>query len=59
MKTNCACKHFAINHNHPLCFNGIRFIAIKLVDVAGLVPGIMKEKVLETNFWMMQERPKY
>jgi len=50
VKTNCACKHFAINHNHPLCFNGIRFIAIKLVDVAGLVPGAHEGKGLGNKF---------
>ena len=50
VKTNCACKHFAINHNHPSCVNGIRFIAIKLVDVAGLVPGAHEGKGLGNKF---------
>jgi ribosome-binding ATPase len=50
VKTNCACKHFAINHNHPLCVNGIRFIAVKLVDVAGLVPGAHEGKGLGNKF---------
>ena len=50
VKTNCACKHFAISHNHPLCFDGIRFIAIKLVDVAGLVPGAHEGKGLGNKF---------
>jgi ribosome-binding ATPase len=50
VKTNCACKHFAIDHNHPLCVSGIRFIAIKLVDVAGLVPGAHEGKGLGNKF---------
>lgn len=50
VKTNCACKHFAISHNHPLCINGTRFIAIKLVDVAGLVPGAHEGKGLGNKF---------
>ncbi|MFZ0184970.1 MAG: redox-regulated ATPase YchF [Nitrosotalea sp.] len=50
VKTNCACKHFAINHNHPLCIDGTRFIAIKLVDVAGLVPGAHEGKGLGNKF---------
>ena len=50
VKTNCACKHFAINHNHPSCVNGIRFIAIKLIDVAGLVPGAHEGKGLGNKF---------
>ena len=50
VKTDCACKHFAINHAHPLCVNGIRFIAIKLVDVAGLVPGAHEGKGLGNKF---------
>ena len=50
VKTNCACKHFAIKHNHPLCIDGTRFIAIKLVDVAGLVPGAHEGKGLGNKF---------
>ncbi|MDE1845095.1 MAG: redox-regulated ATPase YchF [Thaumarchaeota archaeon] len=50
VKTDCACKHFAIVHNHPLCINGTRYIAIKLIDVAGLVPGAHEGKGLGNKF---------
>jgi len=50
VKTNCACKHLAVNHVHPLCVNGIRFIPVKLIDVAGLVPGAHVGKGLGNKF---------
>lgn len=48
--TDCACKHFGIKHEIPLCKNGIRFIPIKLIDVAGLVPGAHEGKGLGNQF---------
>ncbi len=50
VKTECACKHFKIDHMHPLCFKGTRFIPIKLIDVAGLVPGAHEGKGLGNKF---------
>ncbi|VVC05265.1 Ribosome-binding ATPase YchF [uncultured archaeon] len=50
VKTDCACKHFAIPHTNPMCINGIRYIAIKLIDVAGLVPGAHEGKGLGNKF---------
>lgn len=50
VKTTCACKHFAITHIHPACINGIRYVAIKLIDVAGLVPGAHEGKGLGNKF---------
>jgi len=50
VKTECACKHFGINHKNPLCVNGTRFIPIKLIDVAGLVPGAHEGKGLGNQF---------
>ncbi|CUR51028.1 GTP-binding protein [Nitrosotalea devaniterrae] len=50
VKTDCACKHFAISHIHPMCVNGTRYIAIKLIDVAGLVPGAHEGKGLGNKF---------
>src|SRR5437879_11565012 len=50
VKTEFACKHFGINHTHPLCVDGTRFIPVKLIDVAGLVPGAHEGKGLGNKF---------
>ncbi len=50
VKADCACKHFGINHVHQLCVKGIRYIPIKLIDVAGLVPGAHEGKGLGNKF---------
>ena len=50
VSTTCACKHFKIKHNNPLCISVIRFIPVKLIDVAGLVPGAHEGKGLGNQF---------
>ncbi len=50
VKNECACKHFGLNHNNPMCVNGVRYIPIKLIDVAGLVPGAHEGKGLGNKF---------
>ena len=50
VKSDCACKHFEIPHKNPLCMNRIRFIPVKLIDVAGLVPGAHEGKGLGNQF---------
>jgi len=50
VNTTCACKHFKIEHKNPLCVSGIRFIPVKLIDVAGLVPGAHEGKGLGNQF---------
>jgi len=50
VKSDCACKHFAITHDNELCVNGTRFIPVKLIDVAGLVPGAHEGKGLGNQF---------
>ena len=50
VNTTCACKHFKIEHTNPLCISGIRFIPLKLIDVAGLVPGAHEGKGLGNQF---------
>ncbi|MDE1766023.1 MAG: redox-regulated ATPase YchF [Thaumarchaeota archaeon] len=50
VKADCACKHFGINHVHQLCVKGTRYIPIKLIDVAGLVPGAHEGKGLGNKF---------
>ncbi len=50
VQADCACKHFEIKHENELCVNGIRFIPVKLIDVAGLVPGAHEGKGLGNQF---------
>jgi len=50
VKVDCACKHFELPHKNDLCSNGTRFIPIKLIDVAGLVPGAHEGKGLGNQF---------
>src|SRR5438445_1894661 len=50
VSAKCACKHFGIDHKHPLCVEGTRFIPVKLIDVAGLVPGAHEGKGLGNKF---------
>lgn len=50
VKSECACKHFGISHNNQMCINGTRYIPIKLIDVAGLVPGAHEGKGLGNKF---------
>ena len=50
VKTDCACQHFDIQHKNELCVNGIRLIPVKLIDVAGLVPGAHEGKGLGNQF---------
>lgn len=50
VNSDCACKHFEIPHDNLLCANKIRLIPIKLIDVAGLVPGAHEGKGLGNQF---------
>jgi len=50
VKSDCACKHFEIKHENELCVNGTRFIPVKLIDIAGLVPGAHEGKGLGNQF---------
>lgn len=50
VKSKCACMHFRIEHKNELCSNGTRFIPVKLIDVAGLVPGAHEGKGLGNQF---------
>ena len=50
VKADCACNYFKIQHENTLCVHGTRFIPVKLIDVAGLVPGAHEGKGLGNQF---------
>ena len=50
VKVDCACKSLQKRCENNLCMNGTRFIPIKLIDVAGLVPGAYDGKGLGNQF---------
>ena len=50
LRTDCACRHFSISHQNDLCIDGTRLVPVKLVDVAGLVPGAHDGKGLGNQF---------
>lgn len=50
VRTKCACKHFGITHQNPLCLDGVRLVPVKIIDVAGLVPGAHEGKGLGNRF---------
>ena len=51
-RVNCVCREFGVQDNpvHSLCIDGIRFIPIKIIDIAGLVPGAHTGKGLGNKF---------
>lgn len=52
IRTDCVCKEFNVKDNpkNSFCIDGNRFIPIKLVDTAGLVPGAWKGRGLGNQF---------
>jgi len=50
--TDCVCKEFGVRcrPNHGMCKNGKRFIPVKLMDVAGLVPDAHLGKGMGVQF---------
>ena len=52
VRVNCVCKEMGVLDNpvNSRCINGFRFIPIKLVDIAGLVPGAHSGRGLGNKF---------
>ena len=52
VRAPCPCKafHLTCNPRNSKCVNGTRFVPVKLVDIAGLVPGAHKGKGLGNQF---------
>jgi len=48
----CVCKEFNVKDNpkNSICIDGIRFIPVKLIDVAGLVPGAWQGRGMGNQF---------
>ena len=45
-RVECVCREFGVQDNpvHSICTDGIRFIPVKIMDVAGLSQGPPKER---------------
>ena len=50
LKINCECNNLENRCGNNLCNDGTRFIPVKLIDVAGLVPGAHEGKGLGNQF---------
>ncbi len=52
VREKCVCREFGVTDNplHSICIDGIRFVPIKLIDIAGLVPGAHLGKGLGNKF---------
>jgi len=52
VRVKCVCKEFGLIDNpvHSVCIDGNRFIPVKLIDVAGLVPGAYTGRGLGNKF---------
>ena len=51
-RVKCVCSEFKVKDNpiHSVCIEGNRFIPVKLIDVAGLVPGAHEGRGLGNKF---------
>jgi hypothetical protein len=51
-RVKCVCTEFKVKDNpiHSVCIEGNRFIPVKLIDVAGLVPGAHEGRGLGNKF---------
>lgn len=46
----CPCAELGVKHDMPQCVSGTRLVPVKLVDVAGLVPGAHEGRGLGNQF---------
>ncbi len=51
-RVKCVCREFGVKDNpvHSICVDGNRFVPVKLIDVAGLVPGAHEGRGLGNKF---------
>jgi ribosome-binding ATPase YchF (GTP1/OBG family) len=52
VRVDCICKKMGLSDNpiNSKCINGVRFIPVKLIDIAGLVPGAHSGRGLGNKF---------
>lgn len=52
VRTKCVCREFQVRDNplHSMCIDGSRYIPIKILDIAGLVPGAHNGRGLGNQF---------
>jgi len=52
VRVKCVCKEFNVRDNprNSMCIRGYRFIPVKIIDTAGLVPGAWKGRGLGNQF---------
>ncbi|MGY5854754.1 MAG: redox-regulated ATPase YchF [Candidatus Thorarchaeota archaeon] len=52
VRTECACRDFGVEDNpqNSICIDGIRLVPVKLIDVAGLVPGAHEGRGMGNQF---------
>jgi len=52
VRVKCVCKEFGVQDNprNSICINGIRYVPVEVIDVAGLVPEAWKGRGLGNKF---------
>ncbi|MHA1906417.1 MAG: redox-regulated ATPase YchF [Candidatus Thorarchaeota archaeon] len=52
VRTPCACRDFDVEDNpkNSICIDGVRLVPVKLIDVAGLVPGAHEGRGMGNQF---------
>ena len=52
LRVKCVCRDFNVKDNpvNSICINGVRFVPIELIDVAGLVPDAWRGRGLGNRF---------